>query len=851
MALRGALPLIAGIALAPPLLAAVAELVPELRSHRPDIPQLARLDPQSERARLFDALAQLFVALARPRPLLVILEDLHRAGTATIEAIGGIVPRLSRSPVLIVATYRREEAGRSHPLRALEHASQPIAERVDVGPLNKPAVSLLVAAIVAQEPSAEFLTSLLRRSGGNPLFVTELLRDAGRAATESPVVPASVSAMITDRVASLASPGRAVAEIAAVAGEAFTVDIVREIAGLPEGELLDGLDELLDRHLIRESTERERYEYAFTHHLVHGAIYEAIPSGARARRHRRIARILDELVSDNLGERAGEIALHYERGRDAASAAVHYAAAAHRAARLHANAEARDLSSRALTLAPGSDLERYDLLLLRSRMSARLGDENAESTGLGELEQVAARCGVDAMCATLVRRIDLAFRSGNRAAEIETTERLTQHAVAARSERWLAAADEVRSRRQENDGEYGCSIESAFRARERYGALGDDVSRARVTAFAARVCSLMPGRASDAGHLASEAVSLAERVGDTEVRIQALRDASAVAQEQHDHVRAAELGRSALALGLEIGDRRFEADCRNILGVTSWSCWQIEDALYQLREARRLCESLGLTARLQGVMCDLGCVLIDVGNFTEAIEWCWRAADTTQDASISTAAVAAVNAADAAWQCGDIVALSRALEYAAPLVERLPESRFLGAFSQNRGRLLRCQREFDASTRELDRAFELHNRTGRWENAVEVLDDLAVTHLGGGRLAAARNALGRAVEMLRGRVGPYAIRHHWIDACVHRAAEEPGDARRAMQRAHEAYVKQLAALSDPGLRASFEAMPMHVALRAAVELDEWPPSDSPCVVAFPQAIDPPRHARRASRAPRA
>jgi hypothetical protein len=72
-----------------------------------------------------------------------------------------------------------------------------------------------------------------------------------------------------------------------------------------------------------------------------------------------------------------------------------------------------------------------------------------------------------------------------------------------------------------------------------------------------------------------------------------------------------------------------------------------------------------------------------------------------------------------------------------------------------------------------------------------------------------------------------------------------------MQRAHEAYVKQLAALSDPGLRASFEAMPMHVALRAAVELDEWPPSDSPCVVAFPQAIDPPRHARRASRAPRA
>ena len=84
------------IAVAPPLLAAVAELVPELRSHRPDIPPLARLDPESERFRLLDALTQVFVALARPRPLLIILEDLHRAGTATIDAIGAILPRLTR-----------------------------------------------------------------------------------------------------------------------------------------------------------------------------------------------------------------------------------------------------------------------------------------------------------------------------------------------------------------------------------------------------------------------------------------------------------------------------------------------------------------------------------------------------------------------------------------------------------------------------------------------------------------------------------------------------------------------------------------------------------------------------------
>jgi predicted ATPase len=145
-AIRTALPLVAGVKLAPPMLAAIAELVPELRAYHDAIPELVRLDPESERLRLLDALAQLFAELARPRPLLLILEDLHRAGSSTIEAIAGILPRLSRSPILLVATCRPESVDRVHPLRRLLNDSEGATELLDLGAMNADEIRLLVDA---------------------------------------------------------------------------------------------------------------------------------------------------------------------------------------------------------------------------------------------------------------------------------------------------------------------------------------------------------------------------------------------------------------------------------------------------------------------------------------------------------------------------------------------------------------------------------------------------------------------------------------------------------------------------------------------------------------------------------
>jgi DNA-binding SARP family transcriptional activator len=843
-ALREALPLVAGVALAPPFLAAIAELVPELRSYRADIPQVVRLDPANERARLLDSLAQLFAALARPRPLLVILDDLHRAGNATIEALASIVPRLAGSPILFVATCRPETVDRSHPLRRLISDSTVTSGLVELGPLAEQDVRSLAGAIDGeQRTSPDVFARLVARSAGNPLFITELMRHALRAQDADVTLPDSVRALIAERVASVAATSRAVAEIAAVAGEAFTVETVQDLARLSYGEVLDGLDELLDRHLVRESTGHARYEYAFSHHLIHAAIYDGVPADARRRRHRRFARLLDATAGSGgataVDERAREIAFHYERGGEAARAAQYYAIAARRAAALYANEEARELLDLARKLDAQDDRRQFELLLLRSRLNARLGDASADRDDVRVLEELAERLDPDAKGDALLRRIDLAVRQGDRERECAGIERLRVLANATLSDRWVAATDEAQAKLHLRDGEMLRAIERAMGSRERYERLDDDAACARVTALAARAAIYDYAQAANSERLASEALRFAEAAGDPEARIAAFSQAARVATLIDDR-RAVELAQAALAISLEIGDRAAEVRCRESLGVVYADQSQIEAAATQLREALRLCESLGLTERLPEVLSNLGFALCEA-DIEASLRLTQRAVGEEIKRGTQPDTVTLTNLAGYAWALGDLPTVAAALEQCRPIIDSQAENGYKKAiFLQMNARLLRCRRRFDDSIMELQKLLaNLEHDQPRTSNVdkmiAEVYEDLAVTQFCSGRFIAARQSLETSAEVAnrieKERQTP--LRRHWIEACLCRAEGRPDEARLALGRASEIYRAQLGRLTDPDLRAPFAEMPLNRAVRVALERDEWPAPDSPCIVAFP------------------
>lgn len=185
------------------------------------------------RAALFDALLG---ALRPPAPpTLVVLEDVHWADDATLDLLKFLGRRIESTHALLVLSYRDDEVDARHPLRRVLGELPPAAVvRVPLRRLSDAAVQQL--ARQAGRPA----DGLHRISGGNPFFVTELLRDDA----ERPV-PASVQDLVLARFARLPGPAQAVLRVVAIVPgvtERWLVDaLLAPAVGDVEAALASGL----------------------------------------------------------------------------------------------------------------------------------------------------------------------------------------------------------------------------------------------------------------------------------------------------------------------------------------------------------------------------------------------------------------------------------------------------------------------------------------------------------------------------------------------------------------------------------------------------------------------------------
>lgn len=183
-----------------------------------------------------------------------------------------------------------------------------------------------------QVPTAETLTVRLHdATGGNPFFLLETiqeLREAGRL-TASPEssqelpLAASVRETVQHRLERLQPVARQVLEAGAVWGPTFTFEIVRQTAGRSELETVDGLDELVGRHLLREDAQG----FCFHHELARSAVYRTLSQLRRRVLHRRAAQTLEgELSTANESQRArvvAQLGFHYAEAGEAVCAVAY------------------------------------------------------------------------------------------------------------------------------------------------------------------------------------------------------------------------------------------------------------------------------------------------------------------------------------------------------------------------------------------------------------------------------------------------------------------------------------------------------------------------------------------------
>ena len=289
-------------------------------------------DPEADRARMFDAVAELLEELAARRPLVLALDDLQWADRSTLLLLRRLATRPQRVPLLLLGSFRDVDLGPGHPLTdSLAHIQRdrPIV-RLSLHGLDEAAVAAVIEASTGTRPDPGTARALRDRTGGNPFFVRELAQHA-RMGGDADALPESLRDVVAARAGRLPARARRLLELAAVAGSEFDADLVRAATGEPEETVLDALDDALRAGLLRELPETERL--AFAHALVRDAIVKQLSAARRAYLHRRLADVLAERAGPAPEQWLAPLAHHALAGAPAGpEPALAYALAAGRQA---------------------------------------------------------------------------------------------------------------------------------------------------------------------------------------------------------------------------------------------------------------------------------------------------------------------------------------------------------------------------------------------------------------------------------------------------------------------------------------------------------------------------------------
>jgi DNA-binding CsgD family transcriptional regulator/tetratricopeptide (TPR) repeat protein len=303
------------------------------------------------------------------------VEDLHWADRSTRDLLAFLVRNLRHGRLLLVMTYRSDELHRRHPLRPflaeLDRGRR--AERLELARFGRDEVAAQLSGIHGAPAPARLTERIHARSGGNAFFVEELAATAAEADGE---LPPSLRDTLLARIELLAEPAQQVLGVASAAGARVGHDLLAEVAGLDEAELLAGLREAVSAHVLL--ADAGDGTYGFRHALVKEAVYAELLPGERTRLHARFAAALAGRDGGGDPGLAAELAWHWYAAHDlerALPAAVEAGRAAERAC---AHAEAQRQFERALELwdrvpAATAGLDKAELLARAAEAAANAG----------------------------------------------------------------------------------------------------------------------------------------------------------------------------------------------------------------------------------------------------------------------------------------------------------------------------------------------------------------------------------------------------------------------------------------------------------------------------------------------
>jgi tetratricopeptide (TPR) repeat protein len=587
---------------------------------------------QSERYRSHRAVRELLKRLAASAPLVLVLDDVHWADSASVELLGALLRRPPAAAVLVAVAHRtRQLPERLSAALERAHCAAELT-RIELGALTP----VEAREFLGETVDAAEATVVYEESGGNPFYLEQLARSLEPAGAVTPVseisltgigVPPAVAAALSEELAKLSDGGRLVLEGAAVAGDPFEPELAAAAAATSEASAMDAIDDLLQLDLIHPTDVPRRFR--FRHPLVRRAVYEAAPGGWRLGAHERCAEALAAR-----GAAAAGRAHHIERSArvgDLAAVAV-LREAGEQAVRLAPASAARWFGA-ALRLLPqtAASEERVALLFARAGALTATGqfadshEALLEGLALVPDESIALRITFTTACARVEDRLGH-YEQAHRRLVSELgglPEQASAEAVDLLIE--LALNEFYRSK-------YHSMYHWAQRAVSAAGVLADPPLRAAALAMPALACA-MTGAGGPARSCRMGAASLVDGLCDSELsrRLDAATWLAAAELYLDRYAEADAHATRALALARATGQGAHFPVLYQILGKVWYVRGKLDEATELLDGAIEATRLLGQTQALAGNLFNQSVVAVATGDLDTALATAQESVDLARD----------------------------------------------------------------------------------------------------------------------------------------------------------------------------------------------------------------------------
>lgn len=274
------------------------------------------------RTELFCTVLETLERRSAAQPVVLVLDDVHRADEASLGLLGFVTGQLHGTRIVLIAAARDDQLELAGPAAATLAGLPSSVLRVDLGGLDMTATAMLVRGLADTDVPDDLVADIHRRTGGNPFFVSEVARlgamRESRAMEAAFEVPSAVQHVLSRRFARLEQQSVRLLDVASVVG---TPDL--PVLAAVTGISLDDVQALLEEPVRARLLIDTGAELRFAHDLVRETLYAGLGPVTRARLHRAVAEAAPDADP-------AELAQHWARasGPDATGKAAANALAA-------------------------------------------------------------------------------------------------------------------------------------------------------------------------------------------------------------------------------------------------------------------------------------------------------------------------------------------------------------------------------------------------------------------------------------------------------------------------------------------------------------------------------------------